>query len=49
MASAKPARQFAIGQGLECAQIAHHFERLVKRADHIFAQGVVDGGFTTHR
>ena len=40
--------QLALRQGLERVQIAHHFQRLVKRANHVFAQRVVDGGLASH-
>jgi hypothetical protein len=40
---------FALGQGLQRIKVAHHALRLVKRANHVFADGVVDGGFATYR
>ena len=40
---------FALGQGLQGVEVADHAVRLVKRANHVLANGVVDGGFTAHR
>ena len=41
--------QFACRQSLQHCQITDHTLRLVKRANHVFAHGVVDGCFATHR
>ncbi|CWO33391.1 Uncharacterised protein [Neisseria meningitidis] len=41
--------QFAGGQGVQRVQVGKHRLRLVKRANHIFAERVVDGGFAAHR
>ena len=36
-------------QGFDCVQIAHNPLRLIERANHVFAQRVVDGRFPAHR
>ena len=41
--------QLARRQGVERVQVAHHQLRLVESADHVFAQGMVDAGFTADR
>ena len=41
--------QLARGQGVQHGHVGQHCARLVKRADHIFAQRVIDGGFAAHR
>ena len=41
--------QFAGGQGVQRVQVGKHRLRLVERADHIFAERVVDGGFAANR
>ena len=39
----------ARGQCLQAAQVADHARRLVKRANHVFAQGMVDSRFAADR
>ena len=41
--------EFARRQALQGIQVAHHPHGLVESANHVLAQGVVDGGFTAHR
>ena len=45
----QPGADFALCQGVNGVQIAHHQQRLVKRADHVLAHWVVDGGFAADR
>nr|GEU28520.1 hypothetical protein [Tanacetum cinerariifolium] len=42
-------RQFAVGQGFQGGRIGNHCARLVKRADHVLAQRMVDAGLAAHR
>ena len=41
--------EFALGQGAQYLQVAHHQLRLVEGAYHVFAQRVVDAGLATDR
>ena len=40
--------EFAIWQSFQNTQIAHYPLRLVKRANHVLAHGVIDGRFAAH-
>ena len=47
--SASPARSSRSRQGRERVGVGQHRQRLVKRADHVLAARVVDGGLSADR
>lgn len=42
-------REFSIGQGVERVDVGEHELWLVKRANHVFTERMIDACFTTDR